>query len=63
MASLALVAVVGECSPQGLDRVNFQLNVIKLQPELVISGCLNHKYSAVLCSVLDIKIYQKKYKC
>lgn len=54
MAPLALAEVLGGCSPWDLDRLTFQLNVIELQLELVISRCLKHRYSVVLCSVLDI---------
>lgn len=55
MAPLALAEVLRGCSSWDLDRLIFQLNVIELQLELVISCCLKHRYSAVLCSVLKIK--------
>jgi len=55
MAPLALTEVLGGCSPWDLDRLIFHLNVIDLQPELVISHCLKLRYSAVLCSVLGTK--------
>lgn len=55
MAPLALAEVLGGCSLCDLERLIFQLNVIKLQLELLISCYLKYRYSAVLCSVLDIK--------
>lgn len=55
MAPLGLAEVLGGCSPWDVDRLIFQLHEIELQPELVISRCLKHRYCAVLCSVLNIK--------